>query len=112
MSAPSTAQPQSPQPPTTTMERLAHRIHNTTGKERLPQICIGGFALELAWHTQVERRIFSTPLPAVRRAMLRAAVFWPSLFVVTELALKWAEKGVAMYEGEQTRRPEGSGMDK
>ncbi|RYP18488.1 hypothetical protein DL767_009828 [Monosporascus sp. MG133] len=94
------------------MERLAHRIHNTTGKERLPQICVGGFALELAWHTQVERRVFSTPLPAVRRAMVRAAVFWPSLFVLTELALKWAEKRVAKYEEEQARRSKRSGMDK
>ncbi|GAP83639.1 hypothetical protein SAMD00023353_0500210 [Rosellinia necatrix] len=70
--------------------QIAERIHNTTGKEHLTRICVGGFALESFWHWNVERRLLNTPAPAVRKAMIRAAVTWPALYVVTSAAVYWA----------------------
>jgi hypothetical protein len=76
-------------------QQLAHRIHGTTQKEKLPQLCAGGFALEMAWQQGVERRIFQTPAPALRLAFKRAVIFWPGVFVATSLAVRWAEWTVA-----------------
>ncbi|KAI0002639.1 hypothetical protein F4779DRAFT_603354 [Xylariaceae sp. FL0662B] len=69
----------------------AEAIHNTTGKESLAPICVGGFLLESLWHSVFERKVLKTPAPLVRKAMLRAAFFWPSVYLVTGATLKWAE---------------------
>ncbi|KAI0390008.1 hypothetical protein F5Y17DRAFT_462186 [Xylariaceae sp. FL0594] len=70
--------------------QLAERIDNTTGKEHLPTICVGGFALETLWHSVVERKVLKTPPPAVKKAIFRAAVMWPTVFVVTSASISWA----------------------
>ena len=56
--------------------------------------CAAGLGLELLWLTQVERRLFGTPAPSVRRGIVRAAVTWPSLFVGASLAFRWAARKV------------------
>ncbi|KAI0882621.1 uncharacterized protein GGS22DRAFT_169904 [Annulohypoxylon maeteangense] len=71
--------------------QIANRIHNTTGKENLIYICIGGITLESIWHGIVEKRLLNTPVPVVRRSIVRAALLWPAVFVVTKTALAWAE---------------------
>ncbi len=85
---------------------IAERVHGVTGKEHLARICIGGFVLESAWHAVVERRFLGTPQPAVRKALLWAAVFWPVVGVATAGALRWAAWRVAR---EETRRGTGLG---
>ncbi|KAI0834299.1 hypothetical protein F5Y06DRAFT_175045 [Hypoxylon sp. FL0890] len=82
--------------------KLAERIHNTTGKDKLGHICVGGFLLESLWHLVVERNFLKTSPPVVRKSLIRAAVFWPGLFVVTGAALKWAEWKV--QKGRQAER--------
>lgn len=71
--------------------RLAERIHNTTGKDQLTRICVGGFILELAWLGIVERKILKTHPIVVRKSVLRAALFWPGVHFITKSALVWAE---------------------
>ncbi|KAI1179702.1 hypothetical protein F4777DRAFT_396382 [Nemania sp. FL0916] len=56
-------------PPKPYFLQLAERIHNATGKEHLPRICIGGFVLESIWNSVIERRMLKTPAPAVKKAM-------------------------------------------
>ncbi|KAI0161198.1 hypothetical protein GGR57DRAFT_350678 [Xylariaceae sp. FL1272] len=74
--------------------QIAQRIHNTTGKDQLPQICMGGFFLETLWHSVIERRAFNTSAPVIKKALLRAAVLWPGLYIATSAALAWAERRV------------------
>ena len=82
-------------PAPTPVERLARRIDDTVGKEYLASFCAGGLGLELLWQAQVERRLFGTPAPAVRRAVVRAVIMWPTLFVFAGLSFKWAARRVA-----------------
>ncbi|KAI1311751.1 hypothetical protein F5Y03DRAFT_391306 [Xylaria venustula] len=77
-------------PPQSYSLQLAERIHNTTGKEQLPRICAGGFVLECVWHSVIERRVLKTPVPAVRKAMVRAAVTWPVIYAVASAGITWA----------------------
>ncbi|KAI1813784.1 hypothetical protein GGS20DRAFT_586107 [Poronia punctata] len=85
--------------------QFAERVHNTTGKENLPTICVAGFALEYLWNSTIEQRFFKTPAPMVKKAMVRAAIMWPSVFVVTSAAISWAawrvdqEPGTDMKDG-------------
>ncbi|CAJ2512060.1 Uu.00g076850.m01.CDS01 [Anthostomella pinea] len=78
-------------PDTLQPKSIAARVHQTTGKEYLPRICVGGFFLESFWHLAIKRRVFKTPASTVQGAMLRAAAFWPVLFLTTGATLKWAE---------------------
>ncbi|KAI6081510.1 hypothetical protein F4821DRAFT_249040, partial [Hypoxylon rubiginosum] len=78
--------------------QLAERINDTTHKDQLGRICLGGFFLESAWHSVVETRFLKTPLPVAKKAMLRAAVFWPGVYVATKAALQWAEWKVRQAE--------------
>ncbi|KAI1266363.1 hypothetical protein F5Y18DRAFT_426265 [Xylariaceae sp. FL1019] len=71
--------------------QIAERINNTTGKDKLPTICLSGFLLETLWHSVIERRTLNTSAPAVRKAMMRAAVFWPGVYIATSAALAWAQ---------------------
>ncbi|KAI1637270.1 hypothetical protein F4809DRAFT_605324 [Biscogniauxia mediterranea] len=71
--------------------QVAERFHYATGKEYLPRICAGGFLLETLWHTTFERKVLKTPGPKVRRAIVQAAVFWPTVYIGTAMTLKWAE---------------------
>ncbi|KAI5925978.1 hypothetical protein F4810DRAFT_617858 [Camillea tinctor] len=71
--------------------QLAERVHYTTGQDKLPHICAGGFLLETLWHTTVEHKVLKTPGLMVRRAMVRAVIFWPSLYIGTAAVLKWAK---------------------
>ncbi|KAI1374875.1 hypothetical protein F4677DRAFT_159645 [Hypoxylon crocopeplum] len=80
--------------------QIAERIHGTTGKDQLGRICFGGFFLESVWHSVVERKIMDTSPMAVRKAMIRASIFWPSLYIATKTALKWAEWRVLKTEGD------------
>jgi hypothetical protein len=82
--------------------QLAERIHNTTGKENLTSICVGGFALESLWHSIIERRFFKTPAPAVKKAMVRATAMWPAVFIITSAGISWAA-----WKVDQERRDEG-----
>ncbi|KAI0877096.1 hypothetical protein GGS24DRAFT_498178 [Hypoxylon argillaceum] len=87
--------------------QLAERIHSATGKEHLTRICIGGFLLESAWHSVIERRVLKTPTPAVKKAMFRAAATWPVIYVATSAAVSWAAWKVgqaAKPESGQARR--------
>ncbi|OTA86303.1 hypothetical protein M434DRAFT_399947 [Hypoxylon sp. CO27-5] len=81
--------------------QLAERIHNTTGKDKLGRICVSGFFLESFWHLVVERKFLKTSPPIVRKALLKAAVFWPGVYVVTGTALKWAEWRVQRAEKDE-----------
>lgn len=81
-----------------TLESLAYYIHSRTGKEQLLRICSTGLALEILWHSWAEPRVFGTPTPTIRSAILRASVMWPSVFSVTSLGLKWAERTVSRIE--------------
>ncbi|KAI1112735.1 hypothetical protein F5Y14DRAFT_247783 [Nemania sp. NC0429] len=92
----------SPAPNSYSLE-VARRIHNTTGKEHLERICVGGFLLESLWHSGIERRVLKTPAPAVRKAMLRAAVTWPVLYVVTSACISWAARKVDQAEEAQRK---------
>ncbi|KAI1185587.1 hypothetical protein F5B17DRAFT_27757 [Nemania serpens] len=91
----------SPAPKSYSLE-VAQRIHNTTGKEHLGRICVGGFLLESLWHSGIERRVLKTPTPAIRKAMLRSAVTWPVIYVVTSACISWAARKVE--EAEETQR--------
>ncbi|KAI2463754.1 hypothetical protein F4781DRAFT_106768 [Annulohypoxylon bovei var. microspora] len=71
--------------------QLAERIHNTTGQDKLPHICIGGFLLESFWNGVVEKRLLKTSPALVRKSLWRAAVFWPGVYLTTRAALIWAE---------------------
>ncbi|KAI4867010.1 hypothetical protein F4820DRAFT_232387 [Hypoxylon rubiginosum] len=93
MASPSSSKPYSLQ--------LAERINGTTHKDQLGNICLGGFFLESVWHSVVETRFLKTPPPVARKAMLRAAIFWPGVYVATEAALKWAEWRVKKAEEER-----------
>lgn len=92
----------SPAPKSYSLE-LAQRIHNTTGKEYLGRICAGGFLLELLWHSGIERRVLKTPTPAIQKALLRAAVTWPVIYVVTSASLSWAARKVDQAEEAQRK---------
>ncbi|KAI0532931.1 hypothetical protein GGR58DRAFT_140438 [Xylaria digitata] len=70
--------------------QFAERIHYTTGKDQLTRICVGGFLLESLWHSVIERRVFKTPIPVVRKSMYRAAMMWPAIYIVTTAAISWA----------------------
>ena len=89
-SSPSPPSPAQLQPPQTWAGKLARRIDDTTGKEYLGSFCAVGLGMELLWQTQVELRMLRTPAPSVRRAVIRAAVLWPSLYVFAGLAFRWA----------------------
>ncbi|KAI1410991.1 hypothetical protein F5Y13DRAFT_68529 [Hypoxylon sp. FL1857] len=78
--------------------QLAERIHNTTGKDRLGRICVLGIILESLWHSVVERKLLKTSAPVVRKALFKAAIFWPGVYVVTGAAVKWAELRVRKAE--------------
>ncbi|KAI1460991.1 hypothetical protein F4805DRAFT_351812 [Annulohypoxylon moriforme] len=71
--------------------QLAERINNVTGKDQLVRICVGGLVLESFWHQVVERNFLKTPIPVVRKYLVRAALFWPGMFLVTKTALVWAD---------------------
>ncbi|KAJ3554273.1 hypothetical protein NPX13_g10656 [Xylaria arbuscula] len=84
--------------------RTAERIHHITGKELLPRICVAGFLLECLWHSVMERRVLNTPAPAVRKALVRAMVTWPAVFVGTSASIYWAAWRVGRAESEKDRR--------
>ena len=84
------------------VDSWARRIDGTTGKEHLKKFCAAGFGLEFLWQTQVERRLLGTPAPAVRHALLRAAIVWPSVYVVARISFKWAAGRVARTGGAST----------
>ncbi len=105
MSSPNSARPDSTSQTPTYLESVARRVHNTSGKEHLLKICAGGFVLESTWQYVIEPRMFGTSHVVIRKGIMRAAVFWPSVFVITSLGLKWAERTVARSEKEQARRP-------
>ncbi|OTB00829.1 hypothetical protein M426DRAFT_323940 [Hypoxylon sp. CI-4A] len=80
--------------------QLAERIHNTTSKDKLGYICVGGLACESVWHSVVERNFLKTSPIVVRKAIFRAAVFWPGVFIATKTALRWAEWRVQRAEND------------
>ncbi|KAI0451529.1 hypothetical protein F5B21DRAFT_380484 [Xylaria acuta] len=82
--------------------QLAERVHNTTGKEHLTRICVGGFLLESFWYAIIERRILKTPTPAVKKAMFRAAATWPIIYAVTTAGVAWAAWRVNQAERAET----------
>ncbi|KAI1091454.1 hypothetical protein F5B19DRAFT_262160 [Rostrohypoxylon terebratum] len=71
--------------------QIAERIYYTTGKDQLTRICVGGFALESAWHVIIEKKFLKTPPAVVRKSVLKAALFWPAIHFLTKSALVWAE---------------------
>lgn len=89
--------------PKTYSLQVAERINNVTGKNQLGLICTSGLFLESLWHSVVERRFMRTPPPVLRKAMIRAAITWPILYVATAMALRWAERRVRMAEEEGSR---------
>ncbi|KAI3327831.1 hypothetical protein HD806DRAFT_336147 [Xylariaceae sp. AK1471] len=95
-----------PQAPKPYSLQLAERIHNTTGKEQLTRICIGGFLLESIWHSVIEKRVLKTPTPVVKKAMFRAAATWPILYLVTSAGLSWAAWRVSQYEKAEGGNPQ------
>ncbi|KAI8960640.1 hypothetical protein F5Y11DRAFT_329002 [Daldinia sp. FL1419] len=82
--------------------QLAERIHNTTGKDQLGRICSAGFILESSWHLVVEKRFMKTPPGVVKKALLRAGIFWPAVYFITNESLKWAEQKVKKTEEGRT----------
>lgn len=67
-----------------------------------------GLVLETIWHHVVERRYLKTPHPAVRAAIRNALVRWPTVYVLTAGALRWAEWRVEKAEGAESGTRTGS----
>ncbi|KAI0181670.1 hypothetical protein GGR52DRAFT_48771 [Hypoxylon sp. FL1284] len=88
--------------------QVAERLNGTTQKDQLGKICLGGLSLELIWHSVVETRFIKTPPAAVRKAMIRAVIVWPGLYIVTGAALKWAEWKVGKVEQKDFRNQRAS----